>query len=63
MYRLSSTAFSTIAGNDTGNLDIVTFARVTDGADASGKATGVEYVKGNEVFSARTGRSDCQPRV
>ena len=48
----SSTAFSTIPkAIDTGNLDLVTFARVTEiRTDVSGKATGVEYVKGNEVF-------------
>ena len=48
----SSTAFSTIPkAIDTGNLDLVTFARVTEiRTDVSGKVTGVEYVKGNEVF-------------
>ena len=48
----SSTAFSSIPkAIDTGNLDLVTFARVTEiTTDVSGKVTGVEYVKGNEVF-------------
>ncbi|MBT4257202.1 MAG: GMC family oxidoreductase, partial [Gammaproteobacteria bacterium] len=48
----SSTAFNVIPkAVDTGNLDVVTFARVTElVTDYDGKLTGVEYIKGNEVF-------------
>ncbi|MBL4819406.1 MAG: GMC family oxidoreductase [Gammaproteobacteria bacterium] len=48
----SSTAFSTIPkALDTGNLDVVTHARVTKiVADNSGKVTGVEYLRGNEFY-------------
>ena len=48
----SSTAFTTIPkAVDTGNLDVVTYARVTNiVADHDGKVTGVDYVRGNETF-------------
>lgn len=48
----SSTAFTSIPkAVATGNLDLVTFARVTKIlADDEGRATGVEYVRGNETF-------------
>lgn len=48
----SSTAFTTIPkAVATGNLDIVTFARVTNiVTDNDGKVTGVDYVRGNEEF-------------
>lgn len=47
-----STAFTSIPkAIATGNLDVVTFARVTRiVSDANARATGVEYVKGSEVF-------------
>lgn len=46
----SSTAVTTIPrAVDTGNLDVVTFARVTNiVTDNNGKVTGVDYVRGNE---------------
>ncbi|GAB5499570.1 MAG: GMC family oxidoreductase [Pseudohongiellaceae bacterium] len=48
----SSTAFTTIPkAVETGNLDVVTFARVTNiVTDNDGKVTGVDYVRGNETF-------------
>jgi len=48
----SSTAFTTIPkAVATGNLDVVTFARVTNiVTDNDGKVTGVDYVRGNEEF-------------
>ncbi len=48
----SSTAFTTIPkALDTGNLDVVPFARVTEVlVDKSGRTTGVAYVKGSETF-------------
>ena len=48
----SSTAVSTIPkAMETGNLEIVTFARATSiKTNGSGRVTGVEYVKGNEVL-------------
>ena len=48
----SSTAFTTIPkALDTGNLDVVPFARVTNiVTDNNGKVTGVDYVRGNETF-------------
>ncbi len=48
----SSTAFTTIPkAVDTGNLDVVTYARVTEVVtDSAGKVTGVSYLKGNETF-------------
>lgn len=48
----SSTAYSVIPkAVDTGNLDVVTFARVTQiVTDNDGKVTGVDYIKGNETF-------------
>lgn len=48
----SSTAFSTIPkAVDTGNLEVVTFARVTEiKTNAAGRVTGVEYIKGNETL-------------
>ena len=48
----SSTAFTTIPkAIDSGNLDVVTFARVTNiVTDNNGKVTGVDYVKGSESF-------------
>lgn len=48
----SSTAFTTIPkAMATGNLDVVTFARVTNiVTDNDGKVTGVDYVRGNETF-------------
>ena len=48
----SSTAFTTIPkAVDTGNLDVVTFARVTNiVTDNDGKVTGVDYLKGSETF-------------
>ncbi|MCG8415486.1 MAG: GMC family oxidoreductase, partial [Pseudomonadales bacterium] len=48
----SSTAFTTIPkALDTGNLDVVPFARVTEVlVDDSGRATGVAYTKGAETF-------------
>lgn len=48
----SSTAVTTIPkAQATGNLDIVTFARVTNiVTDNNGKVTGVDYVRGNEHY-------------
>ena len=48
----SSTAFTTIPkAIDSGNLDVVTFARVVNiVTDNDGKVTGVDYIKGNETF-------------
>ncbi|PCJ22733.1 MAG: hypothetical protein COA96_13605 [SAR86 cluster bacterium] len=48
----SSTAYSVIPkAIDTGNLQVVTFARVTEVVvDNNGKVTGVNYIKGNETF-------------
>ena len=48
----SSTAVSTIPkAIDTGNLEVVTFARVTRiVTDNNGRVTGVDYLKGNEYF-------------
>ena len=48
----SSTAYTAIpAALETGNLDVVTHARVTRiETDREGRATGVEYVRGNDVF-------------
>ena len=48
----SSTAFTTIPkAIDSGNLDVVTFARVTNiVTDNNGKVTGVDYVRGSESF-------------
>ena len=48
----SSTAFTTIPkAADTGNLDVVTYARVTNiVADHNGKVTGVDYIRGDEAF-------------
>jgi len=48
----SSTAFTTVPkAMDTGNLEIVTHARVTKVVtNNSGKVTGVEYLRGNEFF-------------
>ncbi|MBL4582504.1 MAG: GMC family oxidoreductase [Gammaproteobacteria bacterium] len=48
----SSTAFNVIPkAVDTGNLEVVTFARVTQiVVDDNGKVTGVDYIKGNETF-------------
>ncbi|MDP6536818.1 MAG: GMC family oxidoreductase [Gammaproteobacteria bacterium] len=48
----SSTAFTTIPkAVDSGNLEVVTFARVTNiVTDNDGKVTGVDYVKGSETF-------------
>ena len=48
----SSTAFTTIPkAMATGNLDVVTFARVSRiHVDENGRTTGVEYVKGNETY-------------
>ena len=48
----SSTAYSVIPkAVDTGNLQVVTFARVTQiVTDNDGKVTGVDYIKGNETF-------------
>ena len=48
----SSTAFSVIPkAVDTGNLEVVTFARVTEiVTDDSGRATGVDYIRGSETF-------------
>ncbi len=48
----SSTAFNVIPkAVDTGNLEVVTFARVTQiVTDDTGKVTGVDYIKGNETF-------------
>ena len=48
----SSTAFTVIPkAVDTGNLDVVTFARVTQIiTDDSGRVTGVDYIKGSETF-------------
>ena len=47
----SSTAFTTIPkAVDTGNLDVVTFARATNiVTDLDGRVTGVDYIKGNET--------------
>jgi len=47
-----STAFNVIPkAIDTGNLEVVTFARVTQiVTDNDGKITGVDYIKGNETF-------------
>ncbi len=46
----SSTAFTTIPkALDTGNLDVVPYARVTEViTDSEGRTTGVAYIKGNE---------------
>ncbi len=48
----SSTAVTTIPkAVDTGNLEVVTFARVTQiVTDNAGRVVGVDYVKGNELF-------------
>ena len=48
----SSTAFTTIPkAMETGNLEIVTHAQVTKiVSNSGGKVTGVEYVRGNEVY-------------
>ena len=48
----SSTAVTTIPkAVATGNLDVVTFARVTNiVTDNNGKVTGVDYIKGNETY-------------
>lgn len=48
----SSTAVTVIPkAVDTGNLEVVTFARVTQiVTDDSGRVTGVDYIKGNETF-------------
>ena len=48
----SSTAVTTIPkALDTGNLEVVTFARVTEiVVDDSGRVSGVNYLKGNESF-------------
>lgn len=48
----SSTAVTSIPkAVDTGNLDVVTFARATNiVTDNDGKVTGVDYVKGNQTF-------------
>ena len=48
----SSTAFTVIPkAVDTGNLEVVTFARVTQiVTDDSGRVTGVDYIKGSETF-------------
>lgn len=48
----SSTAVTSIPkAVDTGNLDVVTFARATNiVTDNDGKLTGVDYVKGNQTF-------------
>ena len=48
----SSTAFTTIPkAVETGNLEVVTHARVTRVVtNAGGKVTGVEYVRGNEFY-------------
>tara|TARA_B110000438_G_scaffold97894_1_gene96913 strand:+ start:8466 stop:10169 length:1704 start_codon:yes stop_codon:yes gene_type:complete len=48
----SSTAVTSIPkAIDTGNLEVVTFARVTNiVTDNNGKVTGVDYIKGNETF-------------
>ena len=48
----SSTAFTTIPkAIDTGNLDVVTYARVTNiVTDNDGKVTGVDYLRGSEEF-------------
>lgn len=48
----SSTAFNVIPkAVDTGNLEVVTFARVTQiVVDDNGRVTGVDYIKGNETF-------------
>jgi len=48
----SSTAFTTIPkAQATGNLDVVTFARVTNiVTDNNGKVKGVDYVRGNETY-------------
>ncbi len=48
----SSTAFTVIPkAVDTGNLEVVTFARVTRiVTDDSGRVTGVDYIKGSETF-------------
>ena len=48
----SSTAFTTIPkAIDTGNLDVVTYARVTNiVTDNDGKVTGVDYLRGGEEF-------------
>lgn len=48
----SSTAVTTIPkAIDTGNLDVVTFARVTNiVTDNNGKVTGVDYLRGNELL-------------
>ncbi len=48
----SSTAFNVIPkAVDTGNLEVVTFARVTQiVTDDDGRVTGVDYIKGNETF-------------
>ncbi len=48
----SSTAFNVIPkAVDTGNLEVVTFARVTKiVTDDNGRVTGVDYIKGSETF-------------
>ena len=48
----SSTAFTTIPkAIDSGNLDVVTYARVTNiVTDNDGKVTGVDYLRGSEEF-------------
>ena len=48
----SSTAFTVIPkAVETGNLEVVTFARVTQiVTDDSGRVTGVDYIKGSETF-------------
>ncbi len=48
----SSTAFTTIPkALDTGNLEVVPFARVTEvTVDDNGRSTGVRYVKGSETY-------------
>ena len=48
----SSTAFTTIPkAIDTGNLDVVPFARVINVVtDNDGRVTGVDYIRGNETF-------------
>jgi gluconate 2-dehydrogenase alpha chain len=48
----SSTAFTVIPkAVETGNLEVVTFARVTRiVTDDSGRVTGVDYIKGSETF-------------
>jgi len=47
-----STAVTTIPkAVDSGNLDVVTFARVTNiVTDNAGKVTGVDYIKGNQTY-------------